>query len=399
MRLRGSWYKGTEAGGFVELLAKRGYKAFFVGGCVRDDLLGEDIGDIDISTSAEPSRVLELAEANGFRTAVPGIEYGTVVVVSESGRFEVTSFRRDVSTDGRRASVAYHEDLEEDARRRDFTLNAIYADHCGRVLDPIGGLADLESRRIKFVGDPRTRIEEDNLRMLRFFRMAALFGDPGAALDPGGLQAIKELAANVSALPRERIGQEILGLMAAPDPAACARSMVETGIWDLLLPGTEPRVLRDLAEIERRHGIRPRRGCRNAAIRRLAAVGSASVAERLRISRKLEQRWRILRSHIISRLGVAALANELGVGMATDAALVRSAVGGLAAEENFEFELERGGRMEFPVRAHDLMPTLRGAELGRAMRGMRQAWLASDLKMSRNELLGLKPDGVGSKSS
>ncbi|MDE0113589.1 MAG: CCA tRNA nucleotidyltransferase [Albidovulum sp.] len=392
MRLRGSWFDGSDGQAFVRLLTERGFEAYFVGGCVRDDLLGLEIGDIDVATSADPRNVLELAAENGFGTVGKGkgVEFGTVVVIAKKTPFEVTSFRRDVSTDGRRAKVAYHDDLVMDARRRDFTMNALYANQFGKVLDPLGGLRDLEARRVRFIGDPRERIAEDYLRILRFFRMGAFFGDPRDGLDRDGLEAIKEMAASVVSLSRERITHEILGLMAAPDPSPCVLKMVETGIWDLVLPGAESKFLRRLVKIERKYGVVPRRGCNNAAIRRLATTGSAAIAEKLRISRKLETRWQTLMKAVHSHLSAAAMAHEFGPVEARDAILVRAAVSGVDANANLESEIARGSREKFPVHARDLMTEFHGEELGRALRKMKKAWLASGLELNRAELLKMK---------
>ena len=390
MHLRGSWHERECVQDFMLRLTELGYKVLFVGGCIRDDLLGEEIADIDISTSASPSKVIDVAASLGFKTVPKGIRYGTVLVVPKNFSFEVTSFRRDVSTDGRYATVAYHDDLAEDARRRDFTINAIYADRHGRILDPIEGIPDLKARRVRFVGDPKERIAEDYLRMLRFFRMGALFGDPEKGLDLDGLQAINDMASRVNSLSRERIGQELLGLMAAPNPASSVEKMVQTGIWEMLLPGSESKFLRELVDLERQHGVYARRGCIDAAIRRLATIGSASLADKLRISRKLQNRWQNLRKAIDSRLGAAALAHELGAIEARDAVLVRAAVGGIAIESNFEFEIARGSKEQFPVRPRDLMPELQGAALGGMLSYMKKEWLASGLELTGEELLKMK---------
>nr|HRO15706.1 CCA tRNA nucleotidyltransferase [Paracoccus sp. (in: a-proteobacteria)] len=155
------------------LAALAPHRALIVGGAVRNALLGVPVDDIDIATDARPERVVELAKAAGLRPVLTGIEHGTITVVADGHGFEVTTFRRDVETDGRRAVVAFADSVEEDAHRRDFTINALYAEADGRVIDPVGGLSDLAERRLRFVGDPDERIAEDYLRILRFFRFFA----------------------------------------------------------------------------------------------------------------------------------------------------------------------------------------------------------------------------------
>ena len=163
------------------MLEEGGHRAYFVGGCVRNALIGAEVSDVDIATDARPERVAALAFRAGLKAIPTGIAHGTVTVVSGGHAFEVTTFRRDVATDGRRAVVVFSDDVAEDAARRDFTMNALYAAADGTVIDPTGeGLADLAARRVRFVGEPARRIAEDHLRVLRFFRFHAWYGDPGS---------------------------------------------------------------------------------------------------------------------------------------------------------------------------------------------------------------------------
>jgi poly(A) polymerase len=174
------------------MLERAGHAALFVGGCVRNALLGQGVTDIDIATDATPEEVLALAAGAGLKAVPTGAEHGTVTVVSGHFPYEVTTFRRDVETDGRRAVVAFSRDIAEDAARRDLTINALYARSDGLVLDPGGhGLADLAARRVRFVGDPAVRIAEDFLRILRFFRFHAWYGDPARGLDSGGARGLR----------------------------------------------------------------------------------------------------------------------------------------------------------------------------------------------------------------
>ncbi|WP_374189447.1 CCA tRNA nucleotidyltransferase, partial [Paracoccus thiocyanatus] len=198
-------------------LAAQGAQALVVGGAVRNALLGEPASDVDISTSARPQDTVRLAQAAGLRSVPTGIEHGTVTVIADGRGFEVTSFRRDVETDGRRAVVAYSDRIEDDAQRRDFTMNALYATASGEVLDPVGGLPDLAARRLRFVGDPRARIAEDYLRILRFFRLLAWYGREA---DLHALAACRELRQGLAGISRERIGHEMRKLLDAPRPRA-----------------------------------------------------------------------------------------------------------------------------------------------------------------------------------
>ena len=217
----------------------------YVGGAVRDDLLGLPISDIDLATRISPQEVVERLEAAKIKAVPTGIDHGTITAVSDGQPVEITTLRRDVSTDGRRATVAYTDDWKEDAARRDFTINALSADpRTGEIYDYFEGLTDLQTRHIRFIGDPLQRIAEDHLRILRFFRFHARFGS--GELDQAALDACTERANDLMALSRERIADEILKLLGASDPAPTVAIMLGRAILKPILPEIEPERLRDL---------------------------------------------------------------------------------------------------------------------------------------------------------
>ncbi|PZT99554.1 MAG: CCA tRNA nucleotidyltransferase [Brevundimonas sp.] len=216
--------------------------ARFVGGCVRNSLLGQPVDDIDIATLLTPDRTMAALKAAGLKAVPTGVEHGTVTGVSERRPYEITTLRRDVETDGRRAVVAFTQDWAEDAARRDFRLNALYADAEGRVFDPTGGgLDDAAAGRIVFVGQAETRIREDYLRILRFFRFCAWYGR--GAPDAAGLAACAALKDGMAQLSAERVSKELLKLLAAPDPRPAVRAMNETGVLVQVLPQVQPLTL------------------------------------------------------------------------------------------------------------------------------------------------------------
>ena len=226
----------------------------YVGGAVRDDLLKLPVNDFDLATRIRPDEVVERLEAAGIKAVPTGIDHGTVTAVSDGQPFEVTSLRRDVSTDGRRATVAFTDDWREDAARRDFTINALSADPVtGEIFDYFGGLDDLEARRVRFIGEPLERIAEDHLRILRLFRFHARFG--AGEPDPAALAACTERANDLMALSRERIADELLKLLGLPDPAPTVAVMLERAILKPVLPEIEPAAL---ASAEPRHRRRAR---------------------------------------------------------------------------------------------------------------------------------------------
>ena len=229
MRVSGDWIDTPATQAVCHAIEGAGHQALFVGGCVRNALLGRPVSDIDIATDADPHTVSDIAEKAGFKVAPTGIDHGTVTVIAQGIPHEVTTFRQDIETDGRRAVVAYSPHIEDDAARRDFTMNALYARRDGTVIDPLGGLPDLLARRLRFVGDADARIREDYLRILRFFRFHAIYGDPEGGIDAEGLAACARHAPAISGLSAERIGAEMRKLLAAEDPAPSVAAMERAG--------------------------------------------------------------------------------------------------------------------------------------------------------------------------
>lgn len=258
----------------------------WVGGAVRDTLLGVDVSDIDCATTHLPDAVIDRCKAAGIRTVPTGIEHGTVTALLDDGNVEITTLRRDVSTDGRRATVAFAGEWQEDAARRDFTINALYAHpETLEVSDFFGGLEDLAARRVRFIGDARERIAEDHLRILRYYRFQARFG---AQLDPHAEEACADLAPTLKGLSRERVADELLKLLALSDPGATVERMFDRAVLRVILPETtlaHVELLRDVIAREHAQGFAP------DPLRRLAALLppmpeiAEIVAARLRLSK------------------------------------------------------------------------------------------------------------------
>ncbi len=266
-------------------LAAGGVEARFVGGAVRDALLGRPTpgssprADIDIATPAPPERIIELLEKSGIRVVPTGLAHGTVTAIVPPRQFEITTLRRDVETYGRRARVAFDADWAADAARRDFTINAIFLAPDGTIDDPVGGLADLRDRRVRFVGDPATRIAEDVLRLLRYYRFEARFGT--GIGDPLARVACRAAAHLLPTLSGERVSQELLKLLETRDPVAVLEMMREDGVLGVALPEA-----RRLERLRRMIAIEPEPD----PLRRLAALveddgeGAVALAARWRFS-------------------------------------------------------------------------------------------------------------------
>jgi poly(A) polymerase len=281
-RLPQRWMTEGPAARVMRALTAEGDTARFVGGCVRDALVGRPIRDVDIATPLSPQRVTALLEKAGLKAVPTGIEHGTITAVADRTGIEVTTLRLDIETDGRRAKVAFTDDWQADAARRDLTINALSADAGGKVHDYFGGLEDLAAGRVRFVGDPAQRITEDHLRLLRFFRFHADYAI--GPFDDAAVRAAQELAPNLKSLSGERLRQETLRLLVAQRGAEVWGEMLGLGIVEHYLPwATSLDRLRAVAELEQRHGLVP------DPVRRLAALTMTGcgreVAGRLKLSR------------------------------------------------------------------------------------------------------------------
>ena len=379
MRVSGDWMANPATQAVCAALTAGGFRALFVGGCVRNALLDAPIADVDIATDARPDIVTVLAEKAGFKVVPTGIDHGTVTVVADGIPHEVTTFRRDVETDGRRAVVAFSTRIEEDAMRRDFTMNALYAAADGAVIDPLGGLPDLAARRLRFVGDAEARIREDYLRILRFFRFHAWYGDTDQGLDAEGLAACAALSAGLETLSAERIGAEMRKLLAAPDPAPAVAAMAQAGILARVLPGADARALAPLVHLE--GGMPPR------WMRRLVVLGGEDVTDLWRLSRTESRDLRHIRDVLADDLTPAVTGWHLK-SMAADAILARAAMIGAPPPDGWQAEAARGAEAMFPIAPTDLMPALQGPALGARLKALQAAWIQTNLRASRAELLG-----------
>ncbi len=383
-RITGEWLRAPATARIMAMLLDAGHAAHFVGGCVRNALLGQPVDDIDIATDARPGTVMELAARAGLKAVATGLRHGTVTVIAQGRAHEITTYRQDVETDGRHAQVRFADSLQEDARRRDFTMNALYAEPDGRVIDPLGGLADLRARRVRFIGDAAARIREDHLRILRFFRFHAWYGDPRRKPDAEALAAIAAGLDGLARLSRERVGAETRKLLAAPDPASACATMQRVGVLARIMPGADSRALAPLVQLETAIPPEP---IPPEPIRRLAALGGQDLPRALRLSRTEARRLRLLQELTDAGTRPEEIAYRHGAQSAIDVALLRAALHGQPLPDGLARHAKRAAGQVFPLRASDLADRYRGPALGRALREAEQRWIDSGFRLSRDALL------------
>lgn len=369
------WLTSTASRSLLAALAGAGATPRFVGGCVRDGLLGRASKDLDIAIDQAPEDSMRLLETAGIKVIPTGLKHGTITALAEGQHFEITTLRVDVETFGRHAKVAFTDDWQEDAARRDFTINAIYADRDGQIYDPVGGQADLAAGRVCFVGDAAQRIEEDKLRILRFFRFFALFGrgEP----DRGALAACTAAAPGIAGLSGERVRDETFKLLAAADPLPSLQLMAEAHVLQQILPDGF-----DLERLARTDGDPLRR------LSAIATTGAAAIAERLRLSNKQTSRLGFLMappanlSADITRPSLRQLLYDHGA----------EGIGDLALQQGLPELLPRIDEATpppFPLKGSDALALgMRpGPNVGQKLRALEEAWRADDFVASRDQLL------------
>ncbi|MEK7342411.1 MAG: CCA tRNA nucleotidyltransferase [Pseudomonadota bacterium] len=371
------WRHRPGLDGLLDALDAGAGKARFVGGAVRDALLDLPVNDIDIATTLDPHDVLDRLQKAGIKAVPTGIDHGTITAVLPGGPVEITTLRRDVSTDGRRATIAYTDDWREDAARRDFTINALYADPLtGAISDYFGGVDDLEARRLRFIGDAATRIAEDHLRILRYFRFLARYG--GNVLDEAAYAASVAAANSLMALSRERIADELLKLLGVAAPVPALRLMIDGAILTPVLPEI------DRAGIDRLESLMAREaeaGVAPAPIRRLAAllppdpVLADQIGARLKLSNKARKRLMTALEPASGPESPRALAYRVGTESAIDRLLLDSAqpLDALA-------QLNGWSPPHLPIGGGALIARglAAGPDVAKALQAVERAWVAEN---------------------
>lgn len=392
------WFQRPQLRAVFAALNRDGHEARVVGGAPRNTLMGLPVGDVDFAATATPEEIIRFAGEASLKPVPTGIGHGTITIVAQGTPFEVTTLRRDVETHGRHATVAFTRDWTADATRRDFTINALYADADGRVFDPLGGLADIHARRVRFIGSASERIREDYLRILRFFRFTADY--TAGPSDPEGLAACIRERAGLAKLSAERIRAELLRILVTRDPPLALEPMADSGLLIAILGG-----LIRLAHFERMAAVEARLTLPPDAIRRLAALAimieedAARLSKRLRLSNAEAARLHAMAARepiigaglddkparvVLYRLGEAAYRDRVLVSW--------SRSDGNAAEADWRRLYSLPDRWQpgvLPLTGQDLLARgiAPGPDMGETLRLLEDRWIKSDFSLSREALL------------
>jgi poly(A) polymerase len=396
-RLQADWLTGGGLPRLFAVLDRDGEEARAVGGAVRNALLKLPVAEVDVATTALPAEVVRRVNAAGFKSVPTGIDHGTVTVVIDGAPFEVTTLRQDVETFGRHAKVAFGRDWKVDAQRRDFTINALSANRGGVVYDYVGGLDDLAKRKVCFIGQAKQRIEEDYLRVLRFFRFHAAYGE--GSLDAEGLAACIAARGRVDQLSRERVRMEMLKLLVARNAAAVLQAMADAGLLGPLLGGVPNAVnFAAMVAIEDALSLPADAMRRLAALAVLVAEDAERLWQKLRLSNAeyasltaMAEGWRRI-SPSLGENQQRALAYRLGADVLTDQVLLGFARAGVPVTDQDWRALatlpQRWTAPEFPLKAADLMAlgVPKGPVLGKALSAAETAWIAAGFPTAKAEL-------------
>ncbi len=400
------WFSKPSLQRILALLNADGGEGRIVGGAVRNALMGMPVGDIDMATTLPPQDVVERAKDAGIKAVPTGIEHGTVTLVLDGEGFEVTTLRRDVETDGRHAQVAFGTDWAEDAQRRDLTINALYADASGDVIDLIGGLPDIEKRNVRFIGDADQRVAEDYLRILRFFRFFAHYGS--GRPDADGLRASARAKDKISTLSAERVWSEMKKLLAADDPSRALLWMRQSGVLTQVLPETEKwgiDAIHGLVAAEQALGWKPDALVRLAAIVPTDAERVDAMTSRLRMSNAEGKRLKQWASsaaidptmtdaafdRLLYRQGVEGVVLRLKLALAAARADVSAGEAAMQKIARFSTLLERAQKFQrpiFPLTGADVLAAgvSSGPRVGVILNELEEKWIEFNFSLDRAAL-------------
>ena len=375
------WLRNPSAQKLSKLYKNFGYQVLFVGGCVRNTILKMPVTDIDLATDAQPEEIIKIAKENNIRFVPTGLAHGTITLIIDNKNYQITTFRTDFDHDGRYAKVEFTESLLLDASRRDLTINALYCNHVGEVIDPLNGLDDIKKQKIKFIGNPNERIKEDNLRILRFFRFQAIYGNKNLEIDSIALEACHNHKSKLAALSKERITSELRKILSAPNPLEVIIKMNETGVLNELFQKVSIDSLEAYLKTEKKFKININ------WLGRLLSLQVTQEEESLKLTRCEFKFLKQTKSAIENQIHVLEFSYYNGVENGKIYSILQNFRHNIILSKNLLNQINSLATKKFPITAKDLMPEISGKKLGEALRSLEDRWIKSNFTLSKKELL------------
>ena len=375
------WLRNPSAQKLSKLYKNFGYQVLFVGGCVRNTILKMPVTDIDLATDAQPEEIIKIAKENNIRFVPTGLAHGTITLIIDNTNYQITTFRTDFDHDGRYAKVEFTESLLLDASRRDLTINALYCNHVGEVIDPLNGLDDIKKQKIKFIGNPNERIKEDNLRILRFFRFQAIYGNKNLEIDSIALEACHNHKSKLAALSKERITSELRKILSAPNPLEVIIKMNETGVLNELFQNVSIDSLEAYLKTEEKFKININ------WLGRLLSLQVTQEEESLKLTRCEFKFLKQTKSAIENQIHVLEFSYYNGVENGKIYSILQNFRHNIILSKNLLNQINSLATKKFPITAKDLMPEISGKKLGEALRSLEDRWIKSNFTLSKKELL------------
>ena len=375
------WLRNPSAQKLSKLYKNFGYQVLFVGGCVRNTILKMPVTDIDLATDAQPEEIIKIAKENNIRFVPTGLAHGTITLIIDNKNYQITTFRTDFDHDGRYAKVEFTESLLLDASRRDLTINALYCNHVGEVIDPLNGLDDIKKQKIKFIGNPNERIKEDNLRILRFFRFQAIYGNKNLEIDSIALEACHNHKSKLAALSKERITSELRKILSAPNPLEVIIKMNETGVLNELFQKVSIDSLEAYLKTEEKFKININ------WLGRLLSLQVTPEEESLKLTRCEFKFLKQTKSAIENQIHVLEFSYYNGVENGKIYSILQNFRHNIILSKNLLNQINSLATKKFPITAKDLMPEIRGKKLGEALRSLEDRWIKSNFTLSKKDLL------------
>jgi len=388
MQINSEWIKSKSLQNILKIFKKADHNAYLVGGCVRNSILNLPVNDIDISTDAKPEETLDLFKTGSFKATPTGFSHGTVTVVSEGIPYQITTMRSDQNTDGRHANVSFSDNITADAERRDFTINALYADPTGKIIDPIEGLKDFQPLKIKFIGNANNRIQEDYLRILRFFRFHAQFSDLVEDFERDALDAIKDNKNSLKFLSKERVWNELQKILLSKDPSRALLEMSKIGVLEKISINRGIKSIKNLISIEEKMGIKPE------AIRRLVALTRDTEIKSLNLSRKEARKFSLLKSLLEKNFDPAELVYQFNKEIAQSMLAISTFNQGAKLNLIDVTKIEKACLYPCPISGAHLSKYMSGEDVGVKLKEAQSIWIKSNFKSDSAKILS----GLGIKA-